>query len=389
MHKDDNDIVIKKLSVIVPVYNQVNYLKKCLDSICDQSYHDMEIVLVDDGSNDGSGELCDQYARQDERILVIHKDNNGLLEARRTGISNCRGRYITFVDSDDWIDQGTYSCFEEMMRNDVDLIVYGKIKETENSGITYQRSLYDEGLYDRNGLIEKIYPTMIWDRERNASGLKHSLCDKIFKRDLLARSYELVPDNSNMYNGEDSLILFPLMQWIDSVYISHKCFYHYRNYIRQVPSYISTDDFFEDAYIWFKHIADNTELISGARKQLEYAYLNRLKYRREVYGDFVHNDEFMFPFGIVPVNSRIVLYGAGRQGITFFDQVRRSAFCDIVLWVDRNPETVEGYDVRKPEEIIALNGSYDHVVIAISSKIIKEKIVEWLLEIGIDREKIV
>lgn len=98
------------ISVIVPVYNVINYLDKCIKSIIHQDYFALEIILVDDGSTDGSGELCDVYSKLDKRIIVCHKENGGLSDARNVGIRHASGKYITFVDSDDSIDN-TYISF--------------------------------------------------------------------------------------------------------------------------------------------------------------------------------------------------------------------------------------------------------------------------------------
>lgn len=100
------------ISVVVPVYNVEAYLEECLDSILVQTYHDIEIILVDDGSSDRSGQICDEYASKDNRIKVIHKENGGLSSARNFGIDNSTGEYIAFVDSDDWIDN---YMFESML----------------------------------------------------------------------------------------------------------------------------------------------------------------------------------------------------------------------------------------------------------------------------------
>ena len=92
------------LSVIVPIYNVRPYLRQCIESICDQSYRDLEIILVDDGSCDGSSEICDQYKTMDDRIVVLHKENEGLVKARKSGLQISRGEYIAYVDGDDWIE---------------------------------------------------------------------------------------------------------------------------------------------------------------------------------------------------------------------------------------------------------------------------------------------
>ena len=91
------------ISVIVPVYNVESYLSRCVDSIVEQTYHDLEIILVDDGSTDGSPQICDDYATKDSRIKVIHKKNGGEGDARNCGVVSSHGEYMSFVDSDDWL----------------------------------------------------------------------------------------------------------------------------------------------------------------------------------------------------------------------------------------------------------------------------------------------
>ena len=97
-----------KISVIVPVYNVENYLRRCVDSIINQTYKNLEIILVDDGSPDNCPVICDEYAQKDSRIKVIHKENGGLSSARNCGMDMATGEYIGFVDGDDWIESDMY-----------------------------------------------------------------------------------------------------------------------------------------------------------------------------------------------------------------------------------------------------------------------------------------
>ena len=93
-----------KISVIVPVYNVEQYLPRCIDSILDQTFTDFELLLIDDGSKDKSGEICDNYAKKDSRIRVFHKENGGVSSARNLGLYNAKGKYIAFIDADDWVE---------------------------------------------------------------------------------------------------------------------------------------------------------------------------------------------------------------------------------------------------------------------------------------------
>ena len=120
------------ISIIVPVYKVEEYLARCVDSILSQSYRQLEIILVDDGSPDASGEICDAYAQRDDRIKVIHKINGGLSDARNAGIAQASGSYLTFLDSDDWIHESYITYLYELLKvNDADISLCNFLKTTK------------------------------------------------------------------------------------------------------------------------------------------------------------------------------------------------------------------------------------------------------------------
>ena len=135
------------VSIIVPIYKVEPYLRRCLDSIVNQTYTNLEIILVDDGSPDGCPQICDEYAAKDERIVVIHKENGGLSDARNAGLDICKGEYISFVDSDDWVDERYIEILFDLLTKENADIAIGEIKKTNtfeqylsfkaNSFITY------------------------------------------------------------------------------------------------------------------------------------------------------------------------------------------------------------------------------------------------------------
>nr|WP_195637240.1 glycosyltransferase [Enterocloster bolteae] len=145
------------ISVIVPVYKVEKYLRKCVDSIINQTYKDLEIILVDDGSPDKSGEICDELAGKDRRIKVIHQSNIGLSGARNSGLKVAKGDYIAFVDSDDYLSETMY---ESMMKlaevTKCPIVMSGSVCVTEN-GKKLSSDLYEEGkIYDFKQILEKI-----------------------------------------------------------------------------------------------------------------------------------------------------------------------------------------------------------------------------------------
>ena len=113
----------KLISVIIPVYNVEKYIDQCIDSLTNQTYKDLEIILIDDGSKDNSGKICDEYAKKDSRISVIHKQNEGVSAARNTGLELAKGEYVAFVDSDDFVDSNYILCmYNKMVEQDADMV---------------------------------------------------------------------------------------------------------------------------------------------------------------------------------------------------------------------------------------------------------------------------
>ena len=126
----ENKCFYPLISVIVPIYNAASYLNKCIDSIRNQTYTKLEIILIDDGSNDSSADICDEFAAKDDRIQVVHKSNEGLVRARKEGLQLSHGGYIAYVDADDWIDSDMYMrMFEDGLQHGVDMAVTGNIRE--------------------------------------------------------------------------------------------------------------------------------------------------------------------------------------------------------------------------------------------------------------------
>lgn len=379
---------MRKLAVIVPVYNMELYLRECIESICAQTYTDLQIILVDDGSTDKSGVICDEYVQKDERITVIHQENQGKLQARYSGLTACACEYVTFVDADDWIDANTYELADEYMRRGIDVIVFGKILEKGDKGRTFPESNYEFGEYSRVDIEKKIYPSIVWDFHKNKIGITQSLCDKIFKRDFVIKSYGLVKELSELNYAEDSLILYPLMQWVDSMYILEDNPYHYRKASDDILVYVSRDDFFSKLYKWYEHLVKNVKLIPEARKQIDYLYISLAETRKECYGDIASVSEYMFPFQMVPAGSKIILWGAGKVGKIYHEQIDRLSYCEITAWVDKN---YREYSQLGVQDIDIVNDGldYDYIVVAIFSEAIKNAIVLWLEERGVSENRII
>ena len=219
------------LSVIVPVYNTKKYLRKCLDSILAQTYNDYELILVDDGSTDGSSEICDEYAQKSERVFVIHKENCGLLHTRKIGFNEARGEYISYIDSDDFIEPEMYEYMIKKLReHNADIAICNMTYDTNGEREKFP-DFTDGGFFDKEKLKMEIYPYMLYSDNCNKVALPPSLCNKIIRKDVLKKA--LSDADNTISFGEDALCSFPCLLDANSVYICKgKYFYIYR----QVPN---------------------------------------------------------------------------------------------------------------------------------------------------------
>ena len=379
---------MKTIAVIIPIYNAEEYLEECLDSICGQTYQDLEIILVDDGSTDNSGRICDCYAKQDERVKVIHQENQGKHIARYHGIMASNAEYIAFVDADDWIDIEAYQEIATYLEKKYDVVMFGKVLEKGEKGKTFYVSNYRYGEYNRRDIENEIFPTLIWNIEKSRPGITQALCDKVIKADIVKKIFEEARDLGKINFAEDSLMVYPMMQKINSLYIMEQNFYHYRKTYNEIPHYLYDDCFFEYIYKWYTYLVEHIDCIPNARQQIEYQYIILAEQRKTIYQDVTAIEEYMFPFNMVPANSKIVLWGAGKIGKVYYQQIKRIQYCEIVAWVDKNYAMYDDFRVQTTD-IVTMDLDVDYVVIAIYSEYEKDKVISLLMDRGIAADKII
>ena len=211
-------------SIIVPIYKVEKYLKCCVDSILTQSFSDFELILVDDGSPDNCPKICDDYAKQDERVKVVHKQNGGHSSARRAGIEIASGEYLLFVDSDDYVSQDYLETFAKPIKEkDVDVVCVGHVIFNEETQ-TIKPLCSKAGFYDREKMEKEIFPLLIEDVY--AKSLSSSLWAKAYKKELIAPIIEQI--DSRIIIGEDLICSKSCIYKAQSIYISEKNLYFYR-----------------------------------------------------------------------------------------------------------------------------------------------------------------
>ncbi len=382
-----------RLSVIVPVYNTENYLLRCLDSICVQDFKDMEIICIDDGSQDRSGEILEQYKERDSRIKVIHQDNMGVNAARKAGIRISTGEYVTFVDSDDWIEEETFSyVFSILDRTSVDLISSAYWMEFD--GKVLYKDVFEEGVYSGE-YWNKIRKNAFFDFELQRTGIYAPLCSKVIRRELMDKVLEAVPDSITMY--EDKAYLVHLLLDANSIYISHRPFYHY---VKNQNSAMNSkhDNYLliiNELYHFFQSLYVHPKCTEEIRKRLElYIVQVLVKGVNKYMGFSIPNLMWINPDWKkrLPYGSKIILYGAGAIGQIYYNQIIHDVQhkIEIIKWVDKNYNKYagDGIKVECPESILSVY--YDYVVVAIKNVDIAEEVVVYLKNIlGVSEDKLV
>lgn len=221
---------IPSISIIVPVYNVEAYLKQCIDSLVNQTYSNLEIILVDDGSEDLSSKMCDDYAKDDKRIIVIHKENGGPSSARKAGIDAATGQYVMIVDGDDWIEKDTCErCMEVALRNHSDCVLFAYVREHSHKSIPnplFERDFF----YDKGEAEQKIHRRLIGMSDKDLCHPEKidnfsSVCMKLYRLEV-AKKGKII---SEKIVGTSEDTIFNIYALYDcSVSYINKCFYHYR-----------------------------------------------------------------------------------------------------------------------------------------------------------------
>jgi glycosyltransferase involved in cell wall biosynthesis len=241
-----------KLSVIVPVYNTEKYLRECVDSILAQTFPDFELILVNDGSTDGSGAICDEYAEKDPRIQVIHQVNGGVTSARKAAMRIAAGSWISFIDSDDWISPDMFDAMLETALSSGSQIVVCDAFIEHAVRCEVAGSIADNGEYDKAAMRQKIYPTMLMDIKHRRPGIAGWLCNKLFDKNLLETVFWSI-DDSYIYS-EDALCSYAALLECEKMYILRTPFYHYRQHTASaVHQYNGTTRYAKALYAYYAY----------------------------------------------------------------------------------------------------------------------------------------
>lgn len=379
----------KLVSVVVPIYNVESYLPACVESILAQTYSNLEIILVDDGSTDGSAKICDSYAQKDKRVSVLHQKNQGAASARKNGIQAAQGEYICFSDADDVIDKDMVQHFVDGIGH-CDMIT-GGCRTIELDG--KERNRMDnlpEGIYQTPEQMEEVWANLVTAKGSFKDGFLPFLFTKMYKTLLMREVIEDV-DLTLVY-AEDRDLLFRYILKCKSIRITHRPLYEYR--IRNGSAVLSPhpdmlrnmDALYKSLTKAFEKHPHKDDLMCQLQMFLV-SRIHTIPYWMEFHPEARMVRNLYQPHKDLR-GKKLVLYGAGAVGRDYYLQIESDKRCEIVLWADKKWKDYKRarYQIDSPEKI--KNVEFDYIVIAVKNKKTAEEIKEELVVAGIPENKI-
>ena len=368
------------ISVIVPIYNVEKYLYRCVDSILQQSYVNLEVILVDDGATDHCGKICDDYSKFDSRIKVVHKRNGGLVSARKAGAAVASGDYVVNVDGDDWVEKDYFENFARAFhRYDPDIIYSTKhYKDYYNHSDVIKVDLLDQKE------MYRIYSGEYGFLKCEESNVTYGLWLVCVKRNLYVQVQNSIDDN--IVQCEDVSCIVRLMARTDKVLFINEGGYHY---VQRKNSLMHTKRKFMDIVLWdtlhdlerlgiskscgFQNVV--TGMCGIIKLSTEFGQLQKKEY------------DYLFPYRNVKKGSSVVVYGAGSLGKLIIGHILESKQFYLAAWVDSNERSeISGIEIKPVDHLLGIK--YDKIIIATVKKRLMYEMCSPLETLGICKNEI-
>ena len=376
------------VSIVIPVYNSKNTLEHCIDSIMLQTYPNLEIIIVDDGSTDGSLDICRQFAIKNSHIRVIHQDNQGALMARCTGIINSSGYYILFVDSDDDISANMIECLVNEIQS-YDMVSSGFLYYHDHR-VTKMIDEMQKGVYDI--LNERFWTDFLINPGvyygKGICGLHNALWSKLFLRDLCLR---VINENTLVAPqiNEDFYFLTLYLSKCSKIRVIDATLYNYRDNSNSLM-HRDYPEFLSDWTSLYYNLVENTNnhpcadtIRSALTKRILYEIAklgNRYLLSRgipHIERDVIHLDEYQ--------GTKVVLFGLGKRGEKIYKQICETDTGITIVALADSMKAGEVYDNKQivdPRDLLVLE--YDYIIITVASEDTAEEIKSDLIQLGID-----
>lgn len=367
------------VSIIIPIYNTEKYLRKCLESVVNQTLEEIEIICVNDGSTDGSLAILQEYAAKEDRIKIVQKKNGGLVSARKAGVQAATGEYIGYVDSDDYIEPHMYEkLYRIAQEHQTDMVTCGYFLEGNYTTVHFDT--VEAGLY-ADVAMDVLRDNMIYRMDKKETGLRGALWCKLFKRELLESIQLDVPESISI--AEDKVCLLHYLLHCDSVFVLKEALYHWCIHGESMShkanlNYLACVN---EVYKYLVSLYQHENFTEQMRTQAE-IYItellvlginNRLGFKNS---NLLRIDPYWLD--TMPDNAKVVVYGGGDLGEQYLRQMKRRKDISCVSYLE--------FHMPNSEELAALE--YDALLIAVKNPGKAAELEETFIELGVEQEKI-
>lgn len=373
------------ISVIVPIYMIDRYVGLCIESILNQTYKNLEIILVDDGGKDRCPEICDLYKRKDERIKVIHKPNGGLVSARKAGLQQSNGEYVTYVDGDDWIGQGFIEgLYTAACTTNADMVCAGFTRDLFSRSAFFTNTLLS-GIYEGEKLTE-LWKNMASTGDYFRPGISTYVWNKLFKREVLLDPQSRVDNRISI--GEDGAVTYPALLSCSRVTVIDNVAYHYRqredSMLKQSSGYSAEAQKLRYLYDYLMQWADRTPKELRIEEQV-IDYVLSIAIMRS--GGRLPQDVYS-TFDMEYYGKDVIIYSAGTFGQQLVNRFKETEHCRVVAWIDDDYWEYRRccLDVDPVEAVSAL--SYDYILIATVDRLVADRAERRLMDLGVSQKRI-
>lgn len=378
------------ISVVVPIYNLDAYLYQCVSSIAAQSYRHIEIVLVDDGSTDNALEICEYFRKSDARIKVIAQPNRGLVSARKAGLNAASGKYVFYVDGDDWIEPDCLAQYHRLaVANDADMVIGDYKREFLGNFLTVRNAIAP-GIYHRDRIEREILPSMISHGPFFSHGLRTYSWGKLYKRSLILELQNQVPEQVMV--AEDAALIYPAIAQSETIVIADIALCNYR----QRPNSILKSTQFDQretgriasAFQYLATALHSTPSPQGFAAQLRTYFAAIVTIRSGAFLSQKNLYDRFEVFGPLVEGSRLAVYNSGSFGQHVFKHLQNNPAYTLVGWYDKDHQenAILRMPVSDPNGL--KNVDFDHLLLPSFDPALHAEVNALFAKHGLDLAKV-
>lgn len=377
------------ISVVVPIHNVECYLEQCIESIQKQTYDNIEIILVDDGSEDASGKICDKYAQDDSRIKVIHQKNGGLTVARRNGVNLAKGKYIGFVDGDDWIEPEMYEyMLNKAMTDYSDIVTIAGIREYNNYKTVLQDGI-DSGRYVINDndlyILKHLYSGAFSGKEY----INGAVWSKIFRKDIIKKILNNMNDNITGYMDDNVCVVGCIIN-SNIITSTKRQLYHHRERTSAFSHSVNKMGLTQvnNGYLGMLEIIKNSKYKDILYPQIkEQVIANSFNAIFNMFDDEIEFPQYFFKTSKIKNEESVIIYGGGSVGKSYLLQFKTEKKYNVLGIIDKYKK------IEKNEQYIGIKDleryNYNYIIIAVRDQNLSNEIKKDLINNNVSENKII